>query len=134
MPCRVCSRKSPSRLKPRFVNPGEKSKAVCGGIRTQIKTEMNPIESTHQVQVGEHQVQDGENQVTVFVADFGPVAHITAEAADPAADVPVGDFICEFGRIYCDFIKKPALLAIPSTAFLLWMEGNRLRIEASHPP
>ena len=88
---------------------------------------MNPIQSTYDIQVGEHAVM-------VFVDDYGPVAHITAEAADPNVDVPVQDFVCEFARIYCDFIKKPALLAIPSTAFLIWMEGSKLRIKPSHEP
>jgi hypothetical protein len=61
------------------------------------RTQMNPIQSTYDIQVGKH-------LVTVFVDDFGPVAHIAAEAADPEADVPVGEFFRGFAPIYCKFI------------------------------
>jgi len=69
----------------------------------------------------------------VLVEDHGPVAQITAEAADPSADVPMEDFLYKFARIYCHFIKKPALLAISGIAFFLfWMEGNQIRIRGCH--
>src|SRR6185503_7606040 len=87
---------------------------------------LNPILSTCEVEVGEH-------YVILYEEDYGPVTHIWAEAEDPTADIPVGDFLRALPAVW-GTCNKPALLAISGATFLIWREGDRLRIKRSHSP